>query len=68
MSTWSSLVVQQVKYSALSVQQLGLLLWHRFTPWPRNFHMLQTLLKGKKNSTFQKAPQDKDSAELSCGM
>lgn len=30
---WSSLVVQQVKDLALSLQQLGLLLWHEFDPW-----------------------------------
>ena len=35
----SCLVVQQVKDLALSVQELGSLLWHRFDPWPRNFHM-----------------------------
>ena len=24
---------------ALSLQQLGSLLWHKFNPWPRNLHM-----------------------------
>lgn len=37
---WSFLVAQQVKDMALSAQQLGLLLLHRFNPWPRNLHML----------------------------
>ena len=36
----SSLVVQWVKDLALSLQQLGLLLWCRFDPWPGNYHML----------------------------
>ena len=27
------------KYLALSLLSLGLLLWHEFDPWPRNFHM-----------------------------
>ena len=36
----SSLVAQWVKDLVLSLQQLGLLLWHRFDPWPRNFCML----------------------------
>ena len=35
----SSLVAQGVKDLALSLQWLGLLLWHRFNPWPQNFHM-----------------------------
>ena len=26
------------------------LLWHRFDPWPRNFHMLWTQKKKKKKS------------------
>ena len=35
----SFFVVQWVKDTALSLQYHGLLLWHRFNPWPRNFHM-----------------------------
>ena len=34
-----SLVAQQVKDLMLSLQWLGLLLWHGFDPWPGNFHM-----------------------------
>ena len=34
-------VAQQVKDLALSLPQLGLLLWCEFYPWPRNFHMSQ---------------------------
>ena len=40
----SSLMVQWVKDPELSLQWLGLLLWHGFHPWPRNSHMPQ----GKK--------------------
>ena len=36
----SSLVVQQVKVSGLSLQQLGSLLWWGFDPWPGYLHML----------------------------
>ena len=36
---WSSLVVQWVKDPALPLKRLGLLLWHMFHLWPRNFHM-----------------------------
>ena len=32
-------MVQQVRDPALSLQQLGLLLWRGFGPWPGNFHM-----------------------------
>ena len=35
----SSFVPQWVKGLALSLQWLGLLLWHGFHPWPRNFHI-----------------------------
>ena len=33
----SSLVMQWVKDSALSLQWLGMLLWWGFDPWPGNF-------------------------------
>ena len=33
----SSLVARQVKDPALSLQQLGSLLWHGFYPWPKKF-------------------------------
>jgi len=32
-------VAQWLKDPALSLQQLGVLLWYRFHPWPRNIHM-----------------------------
>ena len=35
----SSLVAQWVKDLALSLQELGLLLWCRFDPWPEYLHM-----------------------------
>ena len=34
-------MAQWVKDLALSLQQLRLLLWHRFDPWPRNFDVPQ---------------------------
>ena len=34
-----SLVVQWVKDPVLLLQQFELLLWHRFDPWPWNFHV-----------------------------
>ena len=49
-----SLVVQQVKYPALSLQWPGSLLWHRFDPWPRNFDMLQAGPKNKKEKVKSK--------------
>ena len=42
-----SLATQQVKNLALSLQQLGSLLWHGFDPWPGKFFMLQA--QPKKN-------------------
>ena len=47
---WSSLVAQQVKEPALSLQQLGSLLWHGFDPWPGNFCMLQLQSKNTSNT------------------
>ena len=41
MGRQNSLVAQQIKDLALSLQRLGSLLWHRVDPWPRNFHMPQ---------------------------
>ena len=46
-------MVQQVKNSALSLQQLGLLLWHRLDHWPGNFLMLQVWTKNKQNCSNQ---------------
>ena len=33
-------MAQWVKDPVLSLQWLGSLLWCRFDPWPRNFHVL----------------------------
>ena len=41
-------MAQQVKDLVLSLQQLGLLLWRGFDPWPRNFHILQEGERKKK--------------------
>ena len=43
-----SLMVQQVKYLALSLQWLWSLLLCRFDPWPGNFHMPWAWGKKKK--------------------
>ena len=32
-------MVQWIKDPVLSLQQLGSLLWHRFSLWPGNYHM-----------------------------
>ena len=41
------LVARQVKDWVVSLLCLGSLLWRRFGPWPRNFHMPQVQLKTK---------------------
>ena len=51
---WSSLVVQPVKDLVRSLQWLGLLLWHRFYPWPRNFHISWVQPKNKQPTNYQK--------------
>ena len=43
-------MLQQVKGPGLSQLHLGLLLWHGFDPWLRNFPMLWARLKKKKKS------------------
>ena len=48
-------MAQWVKDPVLSRPQLRSLLWHRFDPWPGNFHMPQAQPKRKKqNKTKQK--------------
>ena len=42
----------KVKDLALSPQQLWLLLWHRFHPWPGNFHMPWAWPKRKKKKVY----------------
>ena len=44
----SSLVAQRVKVLVLWLQWLWLLLWHRFDPWPRDFHMPRAWPKKKE--------------------
>ena len=43
-----NVVVQGVNDPESSLQQLRLLLWLGFNPWPRNFHMRQEQPKKKK--------------------
>ena len=40
-------VAQWVKDPALLLQGLGLLLWRRLDPWPRNLHVLRVWQKKK---------------------
>ena len=54
MDNRNSFLVQWVKDLVLSMQQLGLLLWHKFDPWPRNFHMPQVWPKKKKKKERKK--------------
>ena len=54
----SFLAAQWVKNLALLLQQLGLLLWCSFDPWPRNFHMLQ--VQQKKNQKTKTSKWIKD--------
>lgn len=42
-------MVQQFKDSALSLQPLGLLLWHKSDPWPKNLCMQRAWPKRKTN-------------------
>ena len=48
--------MQWVKDLAFSLQQLGLLLWFMFDPWPRNSHIVQA--GPKKN------PKNKNTKEI----
>ena len=34
---WSSMAAQRVEDRGLSLQLLGVQMWHGFSPWPRNF-------------------------------
>ena len=47
-------MVQQVKDLTLSLQCLGSLLWHGFSPWPGNIHKLRVQPKSvnKENLPF----------------
>ena len=51
------LVAQWIKDPMLSLQCLGLLLWHGFSLWPGNFHMLWA--QPKKKQQKQKKQQKK---------
>jgi len=59
----SSLVAQQVEDLALSLQQLGSLLWHMFDSWPRNFHMPWHSQK-KKKKRKQKENEDYNESHI----
>ena len=64
-------MAQQVKDPALSLLWLGLLLWDRFNPWPRNFLMPWTQPKTNKQKTLyfcffliKKNPQSRGSLPI----
>ena len=46
-------MAQWVKDLVPSLQQLGLLLWRRFNPWPKDFHMPQAQPKKTKTEKPQ---------------
>ena len=43
-----------VGWQALSLQQLGSVLWHEFDPWPRNIHWPRVWPKRKKRKRKKK--------------
>ena len=47
-------MAQWSKDPASSRQQLRLLLWHGYDPWPRNFHMLRVRPKKINKNFFKK--------------
>ena len=53
LSSWGSLVAQQVKDLALSLLWLRPLLWCKFDPWSRNSPMQAAQPKGNKNVKFK---------------
>lgn len=44
-------MAQWIKDPVVLLQQLGSLLWHRFHPWPKNFHMPWVWQNKKKEKT-----------------
>ena len=48
------LLVHQTKDLALSLLWLRSWLWHRFDPWPQNFHMARAWQKKNPNQTNKK--------------
>ena len=47
-------MAQQLRYPALALQQLGLLLRHGFDPWPANFHIPRVRPKEKRKNGIKK--------------
>ena len=50
--------MQQVKDPAVSLQQLRLLLWRGFHPWPGNFHMPQAQPKKEEEEAEEEEEED----------
>ena len=51
-------MAQWIKDLAVSLQWLGLLLWHGFDPCPRNFHVPRTYPNNKKKTFKNKLISD----------
>ena len=47
-------MAQKVEDPVLQWQELGLLLWHGFSPWPGNFHMIKSTAKTKTKTKNEK--------------
>ena len=50
--SWSSLVAQQVKDLVFSLLWLGLLLWHKFSPWVWELPHASGVAKKKKKKNL----------------
>ena len=60
-------MVEPIKNLVLSLQQLGLQLWHRFSPRPGNFHMPQVQPKKDKVSGIALSVGEVWTAVICCG-
>ena len=65
----SALAVQQVKDLVLSLLWLRSKLWHRFDPWPWNFHMpwAWQKKKGKAMGGEEESREREDSRHMRAG-
>ena len=59
-------MTQKVKDLALSLQWLESLLWHRFNPWPENFHMPWALPKKPQTNRYHQIVLNDLPATSSC--
>lgn len=56
---WSFPVMQLAKDVTMSLSWLGSLLWRRFNPWSKNFHMMQVRPKENKIMSWIKTHRAK---------